>query len=192
MGVSITVPIQFRGPIRVLGPIGGDVRPENESYALTAETRGVIGHWPKPDVHPDGYWRLSESEAQFIADACNEKMERERIQLGLEVQESQCRFGCDENREIEDTDDNVWPCPLHGDHAQGRKNDDLIGPNLVSGELLTGEAIYDLMLRVAQRAYGVARSSEKAAMTLDTLQKVVHAEMLPGSVKQEVLDESYQ
>lgn len=187
------MPIQFRGPLKVLGPIGGEVRPEKESYALMAEKLGVIGYWPKPDVHPDGYWRLTKPEAQFIADACNEKIARDMEVLGQKVHESLCRFSCDDNREVEDTEGKVWPCPLHGDHAQGRKEDDPIGPNLLTGDLMSGEEIYALMLRVAQRAYGVAFGSERAGihMNTDVLQKVVQAEMKPGSLNEEVLEELY-
>lgn len=188
------MPLQFRAPMRVLGPIGGDVQPEKESYALMAEKLGVIGYWPKPDVHPDGYWRLTKPEAQFIADACNEKVAREQEALGEEVSQALCRYQCDEQRQVEDIEGKVWPCPLHGDHAEGRKNDDPIGPNLLTGDLMSGEAIYAMMMRVAQRAYGVAYGSERAGteMNTDVLKKVVQAEMLPGSINEEVLKELYE
>lgn len=187
MRVNLEIPIQFRGPLEVIGPIGNQVRPEYESYALFSPNHGAIGYWPKLDAHPDGTWRLTEAEAQFMADACNEKMERERAQLGMEVRESQCRYGCDDNREIEDVDGNTWPCPLHGDHAQGRKNDDPIGPNMMTGELMSGEAIYSLMLEIASRAYRVARGSEYASMQQGQVRQVVDSVLLPKPERERAL-----
>lgn len=184
---SLDTPIQFRGPLKVIGPIGNQVRPEDESYGLFSLEHGAIGYWPKRDVHPDGYWRLTEAEAQFIADACNEKMVRERIQLGQEIRESQCKFECDEHREIEDTEGNAWPCPFHGDHAQGRKNDDPIGPNLMTDELLSGEAIYSLMMEVATKAYSVARGSEYDSMQQDQVRQVVDRVLLPKPERERAL-----
>lgn len=185
MRCSIDSPIQFRGPLKVIGPIGGDVQPESASYALFSSGHGAIGYWPKPDVHPDGYWRLTQAEAQFIADACNEKIERDKDRMGLMVRQSQCPHQCDDKREIEDTEGNLWPCPYHGEHAHYEKFAGTVGMNLLSDEPVSGEALYAMMMEVAQKAYMVAYGTRRADLGTENIRAVVESVLMPGKLREE-------
>lgn len=185
------IPIQFKAPLKILGPIDNGVRSKEESYALMGTEMGVIGYWPKPDVHPDGYWRLTEAEAQFIADACNEKVKRDTRRLARQVDESVCVYSCDSNHEIEDDEGCLWPCPVHGAHVVGRKCDEVVAKNPLNNEPMTAEGVHALLMQVANMAYSVAHRSPRVTMDSRNLNTVIKAVLTPEEVNPEVLDELY-
>ena len=185
------IPMQLKAPMEVLGPTESRFKAPKDSYALVSFGYGVIGEWPGKDDCEDGHWRLTKLDAQFIADACNEKVARDNSRMTRKVYDSLCEMGCDVHREIEDTEGNLWPCPIHGDHALGHRNRESIGPNPVTDTPMTGEDIYALMMVVAEQAYRVGRGDSDAIMSVGDINKVVDRALRPEPIPNEQLVDNY-
>lgn len=176
MRSDMDTPLPFKAPLQVIGPIGQQILPGDESYALYSPKAGAIGYWPKTDVHEDGYWRLTRDEAQFIADACNEKAERDERRLKALVREHHCQYQCDERNEIEDNEGLVWPCPIHGDFG---KETSPVGAAYEGGDLLAADQIYTLLMRVAEETHKRA-CGPGVSLMVDELRNIVDGVLSPS------------